>query len=149
MNAGPSVCVVGLCIRVVYPIPTHPSTPHAHAHSRFSARHSNDRHLMATINTISPLAMRADAKAISAGWWHTMVLKHTGVVWAAGDNYYGQLGNVTSADSLNFVKVVSSGQCGRTLRHCMRRHTLHLYKHPYQHIFTRAPSISLSHTCTH
>merc|ERR1712147_599916 len=35
----------------------------------------------------------SDAQAISAGEWHSMVMKTDGTVWATGYNSNGQLGN--------------------------------------------------------
>jgi alpha-tubulin suppressor-like RCC1 family protein len=34
--------------------------------------------------------------AISAGYFHTMILKTDGTLWATGDNEYGQLGDGTT-----------------------------------------------------
>ena len=55
--------------------------------------------------------MHAGAKAISAGGWHSMMLKTDGTVLATGWNEYGQLGDGTLTNKLSFVEV-SSGQCG-------------------------------------
>ena len=38
---------------------------------------------------------------------HSMVLKTDGTVWATGDNGYGQLGDGTTNEKRNFVKVLS------------------------------------------
>ena len=67
---------------------------------------------MVTINGISPLAVPADAQAIAAGEYHSMVMKQDGTVWATGKNYYGQLGDGTRTNSKIFKKVMSSGQFG-------------------------------------
>jgi len=56
---------------------------------------------------------------ISAGEYHTIVLKSDGIVWAWGYNYYGQCGNGTihSSESLvqvsglNSVTAVAAGDC--------------------------------------
>ena len=56
--------------------------------------------------------MYAGCQAISAGDYHSMVLKKDGSVWTTGRNEYGQLGDGTTNDKNSFVKVVSSGPCG-------------------------------------
>ena len=55
---------------------------------------------------INTYIMHADAKAISAGGWHSMVLKKDGTVWATGWNKYGQFGDGTKLDKRKFVKVL-------------------------------------------
>ncbi|MGI8826743.1 MAG: RCC1 domain-containing protein [Chloroflexota bacterium] len=45
--------------------------------------------------------------AIAAGGNHSLALKSDGVVWGAGANYAGQLGNGTFKDSSNPVRVVT------------------------------------------
>ena len=91
---------------------THIATPHAYAHhARSSAipyiRHPTDRHPMVTINGVPPLVVHAGAKAIAAGDTHSMVLKTDGTVWTTGWNIRGQLGDGTTRDKRNFVKVLS------------------------------------------
>ena len=79
-----------------------------------------------TYNAVSPPVVHADAKAIEAGYRHSMVLKRDGTVWATGWNNWGQLGDGTRISKTTFVKVVSSGQCGTTVwtarhhRHCIQ-----------------------------
>ena len=51
--------------------------------------------------------MHAGAQAIAAGMWHSMVLKTDGTVWVTGYNKYGQLGDGTTSNKRNFVKVLS------------------------------------------
>ena len=71
-------------------------------------------------STFSPSLVHADATAIVAGSYHSMVLKQDGTVWATGRNHFawlmggetaGQLGDGTTTSKQTFVKVVSSGQC--------------------------------------
>jgi alpha-tubulin suppressor-like RCC1 family protein len=45
--------------------------------------------------------------AIAAGASHSLWLRSDGTVWAAGSNYYGQIGNGTFDDSTVPVKVVN------------------------------------------
>merc|ERR1712147_171863 len=52
----------------------------------------------------------SDAQAISAGKWHSMVLKTDGTVWATGYNIFGQLGDGTTTDKRNFTKVLPDAQ---------------------------------------
>ena len=66
---------------------------------------------MATINAVSPPVVHADVTAISAGYYHSMVLKRDGSVWTTGTNKHGQLGDGTQISNATFVKVVESGQC--------------------------------------
>ena len=66
------------------------------------------------------LHARAEAKRISAGNQHTLVLGIDGSVWAAGDNFYGQLGaGDTGFDTRKktFKEVLSTmpGECGWVL----------------------------------
>ena len=82
-------------------------------HARSSARHPNDRHPTVTTNGVTPSLVHADAEAISAGRYHSMVMKQDGTVWATGENKYGELGDGTKTRSKIFKKV-SSGQCGIT-----------------------------------
>ena len=46
---------------------------------------------------------------VSAGSDHSMVLKQDGSVWATGWNEYGQLGDGSTIDRINYRQVVSSG----------------------------------------
>ena len=47
--------------------------------------------------------------AIAAGKFHSLALKTDGSVWAAGNDYSGQLGNGNSTDQDAFVEVIVSG----------------------------------------
>ena len=49
----------------------------------------------------------AGAKAISAGYWHSLVLKTDDTVWATGMNGNGELGDGTTSDKNTFVEVFS------------------------------------------
>ena len=51
----------------------------------------------------------AKAAAVAAGDVHSMVMKQDGSVWAAGQNYNGQLGDGSKADARSFVRVKPSG----------------------------------------
>ena len=42
-------------------------------------------------------------KAVSAGGRHSFVLNQDGSLWAAGYNYYGQLGDGSKTDRSSFV----------------------------------------------
>ena len=64
------------------------------------------------------LLLYAGVVAVSAGNEHSLLLKQDGSVWAAGDNFYGQLGaGDTGFDTRikTFVEVVraTAGACGR------------------------------------
>ena len=45
---------------------------------------------------------------VAACGYHSMMLKQDGSVWATGWNEYGQLGDGSTIDSVNYVKVVPS-----------------------------------------
>ena len=47
-----------------------------------------------------------EAVAIAAGYWHSMVLKKDGSVWATGYNKHGQLGNGTTNNKNEFTQVI-------------------------------------------
>ena len=49
------------------------------------------------------------AMDVSAGGYHTLLMKHGGTVWAAGRNNHGQLGDRTTSDRLGFVYVLPAG----------------------------------------
>ena len=52
--------------------------------------------------------LSSGAKAIAAGYDHSMVLKQDGSVWTTGDNKYGQLGDGSTLAESSFVQVISS-----------------------------------------
>lgn len=54
-------------------------------------------------------SMGAATASIAAGEYHTLVLKTDGTLWAAGDNFLGQLGDGTTTSKTNFVQVASMG----------------------------------------
>ena len=60
---------------------------------------------------VKVMSSGADSGAVglAAGGYHSMVLKEDGSVWAAGCNEYGQLGDGSTIDKINFVQVVPSG----------------------------------------
>ena len=62
---------------------------------------------MVAIDAVPPSVVHAGAQAITAGYFHSMVLKADGTVWATGWNHFGQLGDGTRSDKSNFVKVLS------------------------------------------
>ena len=47
-------------------------------------------------------------EGVSAGGWHTLVLKQDGSVWVAGANNNGQLGEGTKTDSRFFVMAMGA-----------------------------------------
>ena len=49
------------------------------------------------------------AKAVSAGVDHSMVLRQDGSVWAAGGNFFGQIGDGSTTLKPNFVRVIPYG----------------------------------------
>jgi uncharacterized repeat protein (TIGR01451 family) len=64
-------------------------------------------------NVAGQVAGMTEVKAIAGGWEHTVVLKENGIVWAAGRNLEGQLGDGTTiGSSLSplklFVQVIDS-----------------------------------------
>ena len=71
-------------------------------------RDPNDRHPMVTINAVSPSVVHAGATAISAGGFHSMVLKTDGAVCVTGNNDDGQFGDGTTTGS----NVLKRGLCG-------------------------------------
>lgn len=48
-----------------------------------------------------------NVQAVSAGYYHTMILKTDGTLWAVGGNEYGQLGDGTLIDQSEPVSVMS------------------------------------------
>ena len=48
-----------------------------------------------------------EVKGVTAGCYHTMLLKHDGSVWSTGDNFFGQLGDGTVATRHIFVQVIT------------------------------------------
>ena len=63
---------------------------------------------MVAINGVPLSVVHTDSKAIAASWWHSMVLKKDGTVWATGYSRNGQLGDGTTKSKSNFVKVLPS-----------------------------------------
>jgi alpha-tubulin suppressor-like RCC1 family protein len=51
-----------------------------------------------------------DVQSVSAGMWHTMILKNCGNLWATGWNCYGQLGDGTYYWKSTPVKVMEDVQ---------------------------------------
>ena len=51
----------------------------------------------------------AGVKAVSAGGYHSMVLKLDESVWATGSNKYGQFGNIEQTVLQTFVKIAQIG----------------------------------------
>ena len=66
---------------------------------------------MVAINGVYLSVVHAGVQAIAGGGMHSMVLKTDGTVWATGRNEYGQLGDGTTSNKHNFVKIFS-GQWG-------------------------------------
>jgi alpha-tubulin suppressor-like RCC1 family protein len=54
-------------------------------------------------------SLGAGIRAAAPGARHTLVLKNDGTLWAAGDNYFGQLGLQDTVDRSGFVRVESLG----------------------------------------
>jgi len=67
-----------------------------------------------TTNTNPPVTVLGlnDVKAMSGGWGHSLALRNDGTVWAWGYNYYGQLGNNSTADSWTPIQVKDSSGAG-------------------------------------
>ena len=55
---------------------------------------------MVAINGVPPSVVHAGAQAISAGQYHSMVLKADGTVWITGRNDVGQVGDGTKGTML-------------------------------------------------
>ncbi|AEC02437.1 fimbrillin family protein [Parasphaerochaeta coccoides] len=53
-----------------------------------------------------------DVKAVSAGYYYTMIVKKDGTLWATGDNWAGQLGDGTTTDRTTPVQVKGAGGVG-------------------------------------
>ena len=51
----------------------------------------------------------ADATAIAAGTYHTLVLRTDGMLWACGQNYDGQLGNGESGNTMSTLVLSGKG----------------------------------------
>ena len=66
-------------------------------------------------NEVSPVQVKAGGvpitgvKAVSAGSWHSLLLKNDGTVWAFGYNWTGQLGDGTNQDRNTAVQVKVNG----------------------------------------
>ena len=76
--------------------------------SEYVLRHLNDRDPTVTIDAGSPSIVYAGATAISAGGYHSMVLKVDGAVCVTGNNDDGQFGDGTTTSS----NVLKRGPCG-------------------------------------
>ncbi|AEC01563.1 fimbrillin family protein [Parasphaerochaeta coccoides] len=61
---------------------------------------------------VQVLAMGSDVEAVSAGSYHTMILKKDGTLWATGRNYDGQLGDGTTTSRTTPVQVKASPTFG-------------------------------------
>ena len=60
------------------------------------------------VNVISqPVLPKWEIKQVSAGGYHTMILKTDGSLWACGNNKYGQLGDGTSEDHSILTQVMT------------------------------------------
>ena len=57
-------------------------------------------------------AADSGVKMIAAGFYHTLILKSDGTVWAWGNNYMGQLGDGTDTDRSTPVQVLGEGGIG-------------------------------------
>ena len=60
---------------------------------------------MVSTNAVPPSVVHAGAQAIAAGYYHSMVLKGDGTVWATGGNEDGQLGDATKNNKNSFAEV--------------------------------------------
>ena len=58
-----------------------------------------------TRNEILP-QKEAEITSVSCGGDHTAILKEDGTLWMCGDNYFGQLGDGTAADSYTPVQIM-------------------------------------------
>lgn len=59
-------------------------------------------------NSLEVAVRFTDVSLISAGGWHTMILKSDGILWATGRNHYGQLGDGTNIDKNSPVQIMSN-----------------------------------------
>ncbi|AEC03050.1 fimbrillin family protein [Parasphaerochaeta coccoides] len=56
----------------------------------------------------TPNDFMTDVKAVSAGYYHTLILKNDETLWATGQNTYGQLGDSTTTTRTTPVQVKAS-----------------------------------------
>ena len=63
-----------------------------------------------TIDKSTPVKVMENVQSVSAGGYHTMILKNDGSLWATGGNWYGQLGDGTTIYKLTPVKVMQNVQ---------------------------------------
>jgi alpha-tubulin suppressor-like RCC1 family protein len=63
-----------------------------------------------TVDGIKIAVFKDKVISVSAGWYHSLILKSDSTLWACGYNNYGQLGNGTNTTSLTPVQVMSSVQ---------------------------------------
>lgn len=56
-------------------------------------------------SSIASAVYEPPAAAVSAGVYHTMILKTDGTLWATGYNGNGQLGDGTTIDKLSPVQI--------------------------------------------
>ena len=53
-----------------------------------------------------PTVMTSNVASVAAGWFHTLVIKKDGSLWAWGANNYGQVGNGTTTNQLTPVHIM-------------------------------------------
>ncbi len=58
----------------------------------------------------TPVKVMENVQSVSAGEYHTMILKNDGSLWATGGNWYGQLGDGTNSDRSTPVQVMENVQ---------------------------------------
>ena len=63
-----------------------------------------------TVDKSTPVEVMEDVQSVSAGEYHTMIVKNDGSLWATGDNSYGQLGDGTTVDKSTPVEVMEDVQ---------------------------------------
>lgn len=60
-----------------------------------------------TVSQETPVKIMTNVASVSAGTWHTAILKNDGSLWMCGSNGYGKLGDGTTTSKATPVKIMN------------------------------------------